>query len=58
LTYPATKEFSSKNINHGKLEGVEENIVAVALKTILINASWLFPTKKDYRVRYDSAEAR
>jgi hypothetical protein len=30
-----------------KLENVEENVVTAALEAILLNASWLFSTRKD-----------
>ena len=35
-----------------KLENIEENVVTVALETILLNASWLFPTSKGESVKW------
>ncbi len=39
------KGFSLKKVHDvAKLESIEEEIVTVALETILVNANWLFPT--------------
>jgi hypothetical protein len=40
------KSLDKTYTDDAKLENIEQNVVIAALETILLNASWLFPTCK------------